>query len=73
MRRRNVNRNFTKPEAIRPIVFAPSSFERMVAALKISPKEYRSSPKVKEWVLRNKDARYVPTELLRVFGFQVED
>jgi hypothetical protein len=72
MRRKHLNRNFTKPEAIGPIVFFPSSFERMVATLKISPKEYRSSPKLKEWVRRNKDHKYVPTELLQVFGFQVD-
>ena len=72
MRRHHVNRNFTKPEAIGPIVFSPSSFERIVTALKISPEEYRSSPKLKEWVRRNKDHRYVPTELLEVFGFQVD-
>jgi len=72
MRRKHLNRSFTKPEAIGPIVFFPSSFERMIATLKISPKEYRSSPKLKEWVRRNKDHKYVHTELLQVFGFQVD-
>ena len=43
--RRPVNRSFTKPGAIGPIVFSPSSFEQIVTALKISPEEYRSSPK----------------------------
>jgi hypothetical protein len=70
--RRTVNRNFTKPGAIGPIVFSPSSFERIVRSLKISPEEYRSSPELKEWVRRNKDQRYVPTDLLKVFGFQVD-
>ncbi len=69
---RTVNRNFTKPGAILPIVFSPSSFERIVRSLKISPEEYRSSPELKEWVRRNKDHRYVPTDLLKVFGFQVD-
>jgi hypothetical protein len=69
---RTVNRNFTKPGAIGPIVFSPSSFERIVRSLKISPEEYRSSPELKEWVRRNKDHRYVPTDLLKVFGFQVD-
>ncbi len=70
--RRTVNRNFTKPGAIGPIVFSPSSFERIVSSLKISPEEYRNSPELKEWVRRNKDHRYVPTDLLKVFGFQVD-
>jgi hypothetical protein len=67
--RRPVNRGFTKPGAIGPIVFSPSSFEQIVTALKISPEEYRSSPKLKEWVRRNKDQKkdqkYVPTDLLK--------
>ena len=70
--RRPVNRGFTKPGAIGPIVFSPSSFEQIVTALKISPEEYRSSPKLKEWVRRNKDQKYVPTDLLKAFGFCVE-
>ena len=72
MRRRQVNRNFTKPEVIRPIVFSANSFEQMVKTLNISPEEYRSSPELKEWVRQNKDHRYVPPELLEAFGFQVD-
>jgi hypothetical protein len=72
MRRHHVNRNFTKPEAIGPIVFPPNSFEQVVTALRISPEEYLGSPKLRDWVRRNKDQRYVPTELLDAFGFQVD-
>ncbi len=71
MRRHRVNRNFTKPEAIKPLVFSPSSFERVVKALNILPEEYQSSPELKEWVWRNKDHKYVPTGLLEAFGFRV--
>jgi hypothetical protein len=71
MRRHRVNRNFTKPEAIGPIVFPPNSFEQVVTALRISPEEYLGSPKLRDWVRRNKDQRYVPMELLEAFGFQV--
>ena len=70
--RRQVNRNFTKPEAIRPIVLSANSFEQMVKTLNIPPEEYRSSPELKEWVRQNKDQRYVPPELLEAFGFQVD-
>jgi hypothetical protein len=69
--RRSVNRNFTKPGAIRPVT-PPSSFEQIVKELKISPTEYARSPELKEWVRRNKDDRYVPTEVLKAFGFQVD-
>jgi hypothetical protein len=69
--RRSVNRNFTKPGSIRPVSF-PNSFEQIVKELKISPGEYRKSPELKEWVRRNKDDRYVPTEVLKAFGFRVD-
>ena len=71
MRRHRINRNFTKPEAIGPIIFSLSSFEQVVKALNISPEEYESSLELKEWVRRNKDHKYVPTGLLEAFGFHV--
>jgi hypothetical protein len=71
MRRRSVNRHFTKPGAMRRIT-SPSSFEQIVKELNISPEDYRSSPELREWVRLNKDDRYVPTEVLKVFGFRVE-
>ena len=69
MRRHRINRNFTKPEAIRPIIFSLSSFEQLVQALNISPEEYESSMELKEWVRRNKDHKYVPTGLLEALDF----
>jgi hypothetical protein len=66
MRKRHVNRNFTKPEAIGPMLFSLSSFERVVKPLNISPEEYQSG------VRRNKDHRYVPPALLEAFGFRVD-
>jgi hypothetical protein len=71
MRKRHVNRNFTKPEAIGPMVFSLSSFEQVVKALNIAPEEYQHSSELKEWVRRNKDHRFVPTSLLEAFGFRV--
>ena len=71
MRRRSVNRNFTKPGTTR-LITSLSSFDQVVRALKISPEEYGGSLELKEWVGRNKDERYVPTEVLKVFGFEVD-
>jgi len=51
--------------------FSESSFERIVDSLKLSPEQYQSSPELREWVLRNKDDKYVPPELLKAYGFQV--
>jgi hypothetical protein len=70
--RRSVNRAFTKPETSKPVVSSPSSFEQIVKELKISPGEYRGSAELKEWVRRNKDEKYVPTEVLKIFGFRVD-
>ena len=71
MRRHRINRNFTKPEAIQPLIFFPSSFEQVVKALSISPEEHESSLELNEWVRRNKDQKYLPTGLLEAFGFRV--
>ena len=71
MRRHRINRSFTMPEAMRPMVFLQTSFEQVVRALNISPENYKSSPELKEWVRCNKDRKYVPTELLQAFGFHV--
>jgi hypothetical protein len=54
-----------------PLPFSESSFERVVDSLKLSPEQYQSSTELREWVLQNKDHKYVPPELLKAFGFQV--
>lgn len=51
--------------------FSGSSFEKVVDSLKLSPEQYQSSAELREWVLRNKDDKYVPPELLKAYGFQV--
>jgi hypothetical protein len=50
----------------------PSSFERAVKQLKLRPEEYAASSRLKEWVRENKNHKYVPSELLAVWGFKVE-
>jgi hypothetical protein len=51
--------------------FSESSFEKMVDSLKLAPEQYQSSAELREWVLRNKDDKYVPPDLLKAYGFQV--
>jgi hypothetical protein len=65
------NRNSPRPGATNAPSFSGSSFERVVISLKLSPEEYASSTELREWVLQNKDHKYVPPELLKAFGFQV--
>ena len=49
----------------------PTSFERVVKELKLAPEEYTKSLTLKDWVSRNKNEKYVPSDLLKAFGFEV--
>jgi hypothetical protein len=66
------SRRFTCPGAFKDIVPSGSSFDEVVADLHLLPDQYRDSPELKEWVSRNKNQKYVPTEVLNAFGFDVE-
>ncbi len=59
------------PGPTNPPSVSESSFERVVDSLKLSPEQYQSSRALREWVLQNKDHKYVPPDLLKAFGFQV--
>jgi len=48
-----------------------SAFEHLVAMLGLSPKEYGNSTVLRDWVRKNKDHRYVPSELLQAWGLGV--
>ena len=65
------NTNSPRPGKTHATAFSGSSFERVVVSLKLSPEQYESSTELREWVLQNKDHKYVPPELLKAFGFQV--
>jgi hypothetical protein len=52
---------------------AATSFDHVVAILGIGPDEYKDSAALKEWVRQNKDEKYVPPELLKHWGFIVEE
>jgi hypothetical protein len=71
MARQGGNSNAPRTAAAKALAFSESSFERVVVSLKLSPEEYLDSPELREWVLQNKDHKYVPPELLKAFGFQV--
>jgi hypothetical protein len=66
---KQVNRRFTNPAAT-PARSVPNSFDEIVRELQLSPEEYTSSPRLRDWVLRNKDQKYVPSELLKAYGFE---
>jgi len=68
---RRGNPHFTNPAAIVAPTASETSFEKVVEELSLLPSEYASSPKLRDWVSRNKDLKYVPSELLKAFGFEV--
>jgi hypothetical protein len=50
-----------------------TSFDHVVAILGIGPEQYKDSAALKEWVRQNKDEKYVPPDLLKHWGFTVEE
>jgi hypothetical protein len=50
-----------------------TSFEKVVKALQLSPQEYEQSSLLREWVRQNKDEKYVPSELLKAWGFAEDE
>jgi len=60
----NWNKPLTPPSA--------SAFEHMAAILHLSPGEYENSTVLRGWVRKNKDHRYVPSELLQAWGLRVD-
>lgn len=52
---------------------AASSFDKVVQALGLTPDQYLSSIALKEWVRSNKDEKYVPSDLLKAWGFTVDE
>jgi len=50
-----------------------TSFDHVVKILGLSPEEYANSLPLKEWVRQNKDEKYVPTHLLKAWGFAEDD
>ena len=48
----------------------PSSFEQIVRRLRLSPDQYLGSVQLKEWVRKNKDQKYVPSDLLKAWDFE---
>jgi len=60
-----------------PVV--PTSFEDVVKKLRLSPADYEGSLQLyegslqlKEWVRKNKDQKYIPDDLLKLWGFEVK-
>jgi hypothetical protein len=62
---------FANPRLIRAPQACASCFDQQVAALRLSPEQYAGSRELRNWVSRNRRHRYIPSEVLATFGFEV--
>ena len=72
MPKQKTNSYFTNPCRVGLQLAIASSFEEVVQELRLSPEQYAASGELRAWVKRNKNLKYVPPELLIVFGFKAE-
>ena len=70
MKKKRGNPNWGKPDVLSAVDVQPSSFEQMVRKLQLSPDQYVSSVQLKEWARKNKDQKYVPSDLLKAWNFE---
>ena len=61
----------------RPMILSSSPavasvFDETVRALGLMPWQYADSVPLKDWVKKNKNQKYVPPELLALWGFEVK-
>jgi len=71
MAKKRGNPNWGKPDIQSPFV-AATSFEEVVKKLRLSPADYESSLPLKDWAQKNKDQKYIPDDLLRLWGLEVK-
>jgi hypothetical protein len=72
MAKKRGNPNLGKPRPTRLPILSPTSFEGVAKSLGLSPGDFEGSISLKEWVLKNKDEKYVPQDLLKAWGFTVD-
>ncbi len=72
MARRRGNPNWGRPEPIGRVVPVVTQFEQVVRELKLEPEQYVRSTRLREWVQRNKNSKFVPESLLKAWGFEAD-
>jgi hypothetical protein len=72
-KRGNPKSGWNDPTLIRRTALRSSSFDQIVAQLRLLPDQYSSSLPLKEWVQKNKNEKYVPPELLKIWGFKLNE
>lgn len=70
MATRKYQNYFTNPYRLGTVPATSSSFEQVVQNLHLLPDQYSESAELKAWVKKNKRYRYVPPDILEMFGFE---
>lgn len=70
MKKKRGNPNWGKPVVQSAADIQPNSFEQIVRKLHLSPDQYLGSVQLKEWVRKNKDQKYVPSDLLKAWNLE---
>jgi hypothetical protein len=65
------NPNWGKPNVLVPCL--PTEFEQQVRKLELAPEEYQASLELRSWCRRNASSRYVPEDLLKLWGILLND
>jgi len=63
------NPNWCQPQPPSAYAATASEFELQTRKLALRPDEYVDSEALKEWARRNKDHKFVPSDLLQAWGF----
>jgi hypothetical protein len=69
MSKQRGNPNWCQPQSLIPFSPVLSAFELQTRRLGLSPDEFVSSEPLKEWARKNKDQKFVPSDLLQAWGF----
>ncbi len=71
MTKKRGNPNWGKPDVNVTGLTGPTSFEEVVKKLELSPADYEHSVQLKDWVRKNKDQKYAPSDLLKAWDLEV--
>jgi hypothetical protein len=72
MGKRPGNPNWGKTDQGGPVVLSPTSFEHIASVYGLTPDQYLSSSRLREWARLNKNSKYVPENLLEGWGLKVD-
>jgi hypothetical protein len=55
-----------------PVVPVVTEFEKRVGEYKLTPDQYLQSFQLSEWARRNRNSKFIPEDLLKAWGLEIE-